>query len=280
MIENLRTILIALTERLGDETPSSALAYGLSLAERAQARVTVQAVSVRLVLPHAWISRFVGMVVAAENRRLRELAEEAAEQARGDAEAAGILCTAQAEHLSYDRLLARFSGQARLHDLAVIDAEPRMLTGDRGLIETLLFESGRPLIVVPPGCGTVATRRILVAWDGSAQAARALHEALPFLRQAERVEIVVVTGEKDLSHAVPGAEVAPGLAHHGVAVTVTDLPARDGDVAGALRRHAAAMEADMIVMGAFVHSLLRETVLGGVTQEMLRACPVPLLMAH
>ncbi len=74
--------------------------------------------------------------------------------------------------------------------------------------------------------------------------------------------------------------MAPGLAHHGVAVTVTDLPARDGDVAGALRRHAAEMEADMIVMGAFVHSLLRETVLGGVTLEMLRACPVPLLMAH
>lgn len=194
MIENLRTLLIALTERLGDETPSSALAYGLSLAERAQAKVTVQVVSVRLVLPHAWISRFVGMVVAAENRRLRELAEEAAERARGDASAAGILCTAQAEHLPNDRLLARFAAPARLHDLAVIDAEPRMPTGDRGLIETLPFESGRPLIVVPRDCGTVATRRILVAWDGSAQAARALHDALPFLVQAERVEIVVVTG--------------------------------------------------------------------------------------
>ncbi|MFH6782036.1 MULTISPECIES: universal stress protein [Methylobacterium] len=280
MIENLRNILIALTERLGDETPSSALAYGLSLAERAHARVTVQAVSVRLVVPHAWISRFVGMVVAAENRRLRDLAQAVAERARGDAAAAGILCTAQAEHLSYDRLLARFSAQARLHDLAVIDAEPRMLTGDRGLIETLLFESGRPLIVVPPGCETVTTRRILVAWDGSAQAARALHDALPFLRQAESVDIVVVSGEKDLSHAVPGAEVAPGLAHHGVAVTVTDLPARDGDVAGTLRGHATETGADMIVMGAFVHSLLRETVFGGVTQGMLRACPVPLLMAH
>ncbi|MCF4129837.1 universal stress protein [Methylobacterium sp. SyP6R] len=280
MIENLRTILIALTERLGDEMPSSALAYGLSLAERAQARVTVQAVSVRLVLPHAWISRFVGMVVAAENRRLRELAQEVAERAWGDAAAAGILCRAEAEHLSYDRLLARFAGEGRLHDLAVIDAEPRALTGDRGLIETLLFESGRPLIVVPPGCATFTVRRILVAWDGSAQAARALRDALPFLRQADIVEIVAVTGEKDLSGSVPGVEAAPGLAHHGVAVTVTDLPAADGDVAGTLRRHATATGADMVVMGAFVHSLLRETVLGGVTQEMLRACPVPLLMAH
>ncbi|AWB24035.1 universal stress protein [Methylobacterium currus] len=280
MIENLRTILIALTERLDDETPSGALAYGLSLAEKAQARVTVQAVSVRLVLPHAWISRFVGMVVAAENRRLRELAEEVAERARGDAAAAGILCTTQTEHLSSDRLLASFAAQARLHDLAVIEAAPRSLTVDRGLIETLLFESGRPLIVVPPGCETFAARRILVAWDGSAQAARALHDALPFLRLAERVEIVAVTGEKDLSHAVPGVEVAPGLAHHGVAVTVTDLPAGDGDVAGVLRRHATEMGADMIVMGAFVRSLLAETVLGGVTQAMLGSCPVPILMAH
>ena len=280
MIENLRNILVAVTERLGDEKPSSALAYGLSLAERAQARVTVQAVSVRLVVPHAWLSRFVGMVVAAENRRLQSLAQAAIERAQGDAAAAGILCTTDAEHLPYDRLLASVVRQARVHDLAVIDAEPRMLTSDRGLIETLLFESGRPLIVVPPGCETVATPRILVAWDGSAQAARAVHDALPFLRQAEHVEIVAVAGEKDLSQSVPGAELAPGLAHHGVTVTVTDLPARDGNVAGALRRHATEMGADMIVMGAFVHSLLRETVLGGVTQDMLGSCPVPLLMAH
>ncbi len=127
-----------------------------------------------------------------ENRRLRELAEEAAERARR--------CLRRqhpvhgAGRAPVRRPPARaLRAQARLHDLAVIDAEPRMLTGDRGLIETLLFESGRPLIVVPPGCGTVATRRILVAWDGSAQAARALHDALPFLVQAERVEIVVVT---------------------------------------------------------------------------------------
>ncbi|KMO37046.1 universal stress protein UspA [Methylobacterium variabile] len=280
MIETLRNILIALTKRLDDETPSSALAYGLSLAERSQARVTVQAISVRLVVPNAWISRFVGMVVAAENQRLRSLAQAAAERARSDAAAAGILCTTETEHLPYDRLLASFSRQARLHDVVVIDAEPRMLTSDRGLIETLLFESGRPLIVVPPGCESFTARRVLIAWDGSAQAARAMHDALPFLRQAEHVEIVSVVGEKDLSHSVPGAEAAPCLAHHGVAVTVTDLPAADGDVAGALRRHATEAQADMIVMGAFVHSLLREMVLGGVTQDMLRSCPVPLLMAH
>ncbi|AWN36335.1 universal stress protein [Methylobacterium radiodurans] len=280
MIENLRNILVALTERLGDETPSSALAYGLSLAEGAQARVTVQAVSLRLVLPHPWISRFVAMVVAAENRRLQSLAQEVVERARGDASAAGILCTPLAEHLTYDDLLASVTGQARIHDLAVVDAEPEVLAGSRGVIETLLFESGRPVIVVPRGCEAAARRRILVAWDGSAQAARALHDALPLLVRAEHVEIVAVAGEKDLSRSVPGAEVAPGLAHHGVPVTVTNLPVGDGDVAGTLRRHVTAMGADLIVMGGYVHSPLREMVLGGTTREMLRSSPVPLLMAH
>ncbi|GJD99238.1 universal stress protein [Methylobacterium isbiliense] len=280
MIDTLRTILIAVTEQMQDEAPSSALAYGLSLAGQAGARATVQAVSVKLVLPHSWISRFVRMLVAAENRRLRSLAEEVAERARGDAAAAGVLCTTETDHLPYDRVLASFSRQSRIHDLSVIDAEPRMLTGDRGLIETLLFESGRPLIVVPRGVETFAGQRILVAWDGSAQAARALHDALPLLKRANHVEIVSVAGEKDLAHSVPGAEVAPCLAHHDVPVTVTTLAAEHRDVAGSLRRHASTEGADLIVMGAFAHSVLREMVLGGVTQELLRSCPVPLFMAH
>ncbi|ACA16105.1 UspA domain protein [Methylobacterium sp. 4-46] len=280
MTDTIRTVLIAVTERTGDEAPSAALAYGLALAGQAGARATVQAVSAKLVLPHAWISRFVAMLVAAENRRLRDLAEELAERARGEAAAAGILCRTQTQQLPEAELLASVRWQARLHDLTVTDAESRLLTGDRGLIETLLFESGRPVIVVPPGVESFAAQRILVAWDGSAQAARAVHDALPFLKRAGAVEIVSVAGEKDLSGAVPGAELAPHLAHHGVAVTVTDLVAGDGDVAGTLRRHAAASRADLLVMGAYVHSLLREMVLGGVTQALLGSCPVPLLLAH
>ncbi|MGH1574168.1 universal stress protein [Methylobacterium sp. P31] len=279
MITNLKTILVCLTEQLGTEDASDALAYGLSLAEQVGARVTVQAASVKLLLPHAWISRLVRELVADENRRLRVVAERMAEQARGNAAAAGVICSTETPHLGYPELIATFRTRARLYDLCVIDAEPDALTGDRGLIEVLLFDSGRPLIVVPRG-GTFAARRILVAWDGSAQATRALHDALPLLKQADAVEIVSVVGEKDLSESLPGAEIAPSLAHHDVPVTVVDLVAEDGDVAETLRKHATLSCADMIVMGAFVHSRLRELVWGGVTQALLRSCPVPLFLSR
>jgi nucleotide-binding universal stress UspA family protein len=89
------------------------------------------------------------------------------------------------------------------------------------------------------------------------KAVRALSDALPFLRVAEQVELVSITGEKDLTTSVPGAEVAPHLARYSVNVNVVNLPALDGDVAETLRNHATLTHADMIVMGAYAHSRLR-----------------------
>jgi nucleotide-binding universal stress UspA family protein len=164
--------------------------------------------------------------------------------------------------------------------LTVLDAEPVAAAVDRGLIEAVLTESGRPLIIVPPDREAFAGTRIMVAWDGSAKAARALNDALPFLREAELVDLITVTGEKDLKNIVSGADIGPHLARHGVNVTVLDLPALDGDVAETLRNHARLTRADMIVMGAFVHSRLRQMVLGGTTQSLLKNCPVPLFLSY
>lgn len=129
----------------------------------------------------------------------------------------------------------------------------------------MLTDSGRPLIVVPEGRDSFAGERILVAWDGSAKAARGLNDALPFLREATHVELVSVTGEKDLELAVSGADLAPHLTRHGIKVGELTLPAQDGDVAETLRHHADLIRADMIVMGAYVHSRLRQMMLGGTT---------------
>lgn len=219
-------------------------------------------------------------LVASENFRRRSLSELLAARARGDAASAGVVCTAESPHLAYTDLLDVFAAQARVHDLTVLDAEAVALNLDRGLIEKALFGSGRPLIVVPPGCETFAARRIIVAWDGSAQAARALNDAMPLLRAADAVEVVSVAGEKDLSNAVPGAEVAPHLARHGVEATVKDLVAHHGDVAETLRNQAGLYRADMLVMGAFAHSWIREVVLGGVTRSLLKESPVPLFLSH
>ena len=89
-----------------------------------------------------------------------------------------------------------------------------------------------------------------------------------------------VAGEKDLSRSIPGADLAPHLERHGVEVVVKNLAARDGDVGQTLRQEAHAFGADMIVMGAFVHSRLRELVFGGVTRSMLEQSSIPLFLSH
>jgi nucleotide-binding universal stress UspA family protein len=118
-----------------------------------------------------------------------------------------------------------------------------------------------------------------VAWDGSAQAARAANDALPFLRAADLVEVVSVVGEKDLPTSAAGAAFAPHLARHGVRVSAIDVPVV-GEVAETLRGRAGEVGADMLVMGAYRHSRLQEWFLGGVTQSLLNRSPLPLFLAH
>jgi nucleotide-binding universal stress UspA family protein len=276
-LSNIKNILIGFTE---DETPSAALSYGLSLARQGSAHVTALSASVKLALTHAFVSEMAAGLAAAENKRVKEIAETAAENARRWANVEGIPCTIETVQLRYADLVNRFAALCRVHDLAVVDADPDMFTIDRSLIEQALFSSGRPVIVVPRSIDTFKAERIVVAWDGSPKAARALNDALPFLQSASLVDIVCVTGEKDLSDAVLGAEIAPHLARHGINATLTDLPAEDGDVAQTLRNHATLIRADLIVMGAYFHSRLRQMILGGVTQSLLKTSPAPLFLSY
>jgi len=280
MVENIKGILIGLTKEFGPNEASSALGYGLSLAQQADAHATVRAASVKISLTSAWVGRLAAELVAAENRRLHDLAEAVARSVEADAAAAGVACSVEAPHLSYPELLSAFRSQARLHDLSILDAEPETVDLDRGLIEALLMDSGRPILVVPPGWDAFRARRIILAWDGSAKATRAAADALPFLRAAEAVDVISVTGEKGLPDTVPGSGIARHLSRHGVAATAANVEAQNGDVAQTFRDMAERSGADMIVMGGYVHSRLREMVFGGVTQSLLRQSPVPLFMSH
>lgn len=279
MLQNIKSVFIGMTEEGVDE-PSAALGYGLSLAQKSGAHATIQAASLKVVLGNTFVSNVASGLVAAHNRRLRQLAADVAERARGDAAAAGVATSVDNPQLSYGQLVDSFVAQARVHDLALLDAEVATVNADRGLIEGLLFESGRPLIVVPPGCDTFKYHRVLVAWDGSARAARAVNDAMGILQAAAGVEVLAIGTQKELAHEVPGAEIAPHLARHGVNVTVKNLVVGQDGIAATLREQASLYEADLVVMGAFNHSRLREWVLGGVTQSLLEDCKVPLFMSY
>ena len=176
----------------------------------------------------------------------------------------------------------QFGRIARRFDLAVVgQAEPETSTIDDIIAETTLFESGRPMIVVPYiQKAPLKLDKVMVCWDGSRQAARAIGDAMPLLAKAGRVEIVIIANEPGKQDEIAGVDMGQHLARHGLKVDLERIPRGDVAVADALLSHAADSGADFLVMGGYGHSRLREFVLGGVTRSILRSMTVPTLMAH
>ena len=119
----------------------------------------------------------------------------------------------------------------------------------------------------------------MACWDGSRNAARAIGDAMPFLRRAAKVEVVTVES-RERRNELSGAKIAAHLARHGLKVELKPIVSADLDVADAVLSHAADTSTDLIVMGGYGHTRLREFVLGGATSGILDAMTVPTLMAH
>lgn len=176
-----------------------------------------------------------------------------------------------------------FAAMARRFDLSVImQSDHRNGVHNDLMIEAALFDSGRPVIVVPYIQKTgLKLDRIVCCWDGSRTAARAVNDALPLLRKAKAVELFIVANEKTKTEQrLRGVEIARHLARHDVKVTIETMPAADIDVASVILSHAADCAADLIVMGGYGHSRLREFMLGGVTRGIMETMTSPVFMSH
>jgi len=176
----------------------------------------------------------------------------------------------------------QFARIARRFDLAIVgQAEPETSTVEEIIAEATLFESGRPIIIVPYiQKAPLKLDNVMVCWDGSRQAARAIGDAMPLLVKAGRVEIVIITNERGKQDEIEGADMGQHLARHGLNVDVHRIARGDIDVADALLSHAADSGADFMVMGGYGHSRLREFVLGGVTHSIFHSMTVPALLSH
>ena len=183
---------------------------------------------------------------------------------------------------------AYFSSDAGVHaryaDLVVVARpDPAVQTaGPRGLVESLVLASGRPVIVLPPRSTAYGVRRILVGWDAGRAAARAVADALPLLVRAAAVEVLVIDGERRRAgHGQePGADIARYLARHHAHVEVRRLSSGGEDVGRVLLSQAAAFGADLLVMGAYGHARLNELIFGGVTRTALHEADLPVLMSR
>jgi nucleotide-binding universal stress UspA family protein len=149
-------------------------------------------------------------------------------------------------------------------------------------IEGTLFNARNAVLLTSSGVeGAWPPKRVMIAWDSRVEAARAVHESLDYLQGAEDVRVVMVDPQAHgESGAEPGADIAAFLARRGLKVTVDRLPSAGHLISDVLTQRAADMQADLIVMGAYGHSRLRERIFGGVTKSMLEKPPLPLFLAR
>ena len=168
---------------------------------------------------------------------------------------------------------------ARYHDLIVTGLSVNDVTME-ATAETAVFGSGRPTLLVPQDARPSQFQHVMIAWDGSRVATRAVADAHDFLRLAKTVTIAVVTDEKTLPESNPALRLSEYLDLHGISTTVALVQANRRPIAGTLQDHALEIGADMMVMGAFGHSRMRDFVMGGATTGILRDLKLPVLLSH
>lgn len=170
-----------------------------------------------------------------------------------------------------------------LHADLVIVGDPRPGgLPDNWSAETLLLATGVPFLILPDGwkAGTIA-ERVLVAWNASREARRAVWDSLSLLTTAQSVSVVIVDPQKNPRHGdEPGADVATYLSRHDVRVTVEQMDSNGSAVADVISDYADRNKIDLIVLGAYSHARSREIIFGGVTRSLLKSATIPILIAH
>jgi nucleotide-binding universal stress UspA family protein len=256
--------------------------YAVSVAAALDAHLSAIAFLYDPILPISGTGYIPAEVIETQQADNEAATKAAIDRFTESARRAGL----SAEPLTLSSSLAgagdQFGRIARRFDLAIVgQAEPQTSTVEDIIAESTLFESGRPMIVVPYiQKAPLKLDNIMVCWDGSKPAARAIGDALPLLAKAGRVEIVIVTNERGKKDEIEGADMGQHLARHGLKIDVHRIAGGGIDVADALLSHAADSGADFMVMGGYGHSRLREFVLGGVTRSILRSMTIPVLLSH
>lgn len=253
--------------------------YAVALCVEEQAHLSVFLAAPMFGVPGAGLLPLSHALVDEINAKRRAQAEEAEKRLASATALAGVTAEFHIVQGSFPNTRDRLAAAARLSDIVILARPTYEISVDEDLIQAVLFTSGRPIIAIPPDWRRDPSfGNVLVAWDAGARAARAVGDAMPFLTRAAQVEILCAS--PDASKSIEGADLAAHLARHCKKVTVTNLQMEHGDVAKTLRAHAAMVDADLLVMGAYAHSKLLQLVLGGVTSYMLAEAELPILLSY
>lgn len=275
----IKDIVVNLT--IGVERDAAAN-YAVSLASIFKAHL----VGVAFVYdPKVSVNLIVGIpaeLIDAQRAATKHLANEAVARFKELGKQAGVMTESQMIDVAPGHVGDTFGRLARSFDLSVIrQAEPNKAEQEVPIIEGALFESGRPVIVVPyVQMQGAKFNRVMVGWDGSRTAARAIGDAMPVLERAKMIEVFTVVAGPTKNTELPGIDIGQHLSRHGLKVEVKRIPAEGINVPEAILSHAADISADFMVMGGYGHSRLREYVLGGATRGILASMTLPTLMSN
>lgn len=262
-------------------TSLGAIDYACALAKVFEAKLDVSSSQVSVNPPANWLT---GGMIAQMARDLEAKTAETTAKLESHLEASALAAVVE---MRLTRVPEQWpigvsdnSWRGRVSDICVMSLSPGGMDARLG-IEDWLFGSGRPCVLYPESSKQAfSIENVLICWDFSRSAARAVSDALPLLHNAKRIRIAVFRGEKDIAVDDPGKPLIAFLREHGVAAEAEDVVIGGRTIGRAILEHASSIGADLILMGAFGHSRMQEFILGGATKEILDRSTIPLFMSH
>jgi nucleotide-binding universal stress UspA family protein len=256
----------------------------LDLAERFDAHLVGLFVMADPVVPTFVMAQMPSSTLESQRAAMRERADQALADFEERARRGGRSVESRRALAYAEDVPETIALHARYSDLVIMgqhDADDPGTMAE-GTLEQALLGAGRPVLVVPYIGAKSFGRTVLLAWDASREAARAATDALPLLRQADKVIVLTVNPKKSrAAHGEqPGADIALALARHGVKAEAEAITVRDVGIDDAILSRVADEGVDMLVMGCYGHARLRELIMGGTTRHILQHMTVPALMTH
>lgn len=272
-------ILVALTS-YPEPTPVSVVENAVSVAAALGAHIAALSCEMHVQVPGHFISgSVVGLpgVIAGEAGKSRKNAQDLLAAFEAAAAKSGVSRESilqKCKSFEVPDLLVEY---ARLRDLTIMPA-----SNDRWYAEAVIFGSGKPTVILPesPSPRAFELGTVAVAWDFSRAAARAVADAIPLLEKSKKVRVVTVLNEKHMDNKHSAEEQSKNLSRHRIDVVLDRVDAKGRPIGDVLEAYVASHASDMLVMGAYGHSRLREFVLGGATKSLLLKPPLPILFSH
>lgn len=277
----IKDVLLALTS-YPNPTQVTVIEDAVTFASSVGAQIAAIACEARVEVPGSFLASSlvdVAGMAASEARRSLKNAQDLLASFGSTAKKAGLRHEEILERCATYKVSDTFVEYARLRDMTIVSVPESY---NQWYAEAVIFGSGRPTLVLPerPRTKPFELTTVVVAWDFSRTAARAIADAMPVLEKAKQVRVVTVFNEKDLDTKHSAEEVARNLSLHGIDVTIDSVDAAARPIGEVLESHTASCGADLLVMGAYGHSRIRDFILGGATRSLLARPPLPILFSH